>query len=324
MATKRGPRECFVSRPGWAIVSVDMDSFEMRTWAWILLQLFGAAACTLPAILNDPTRCPHVEMGCKIYQAEGRDLTLAQAYALKGQEKKDLRGLAKGPNFGLPGGMGAERLMAYCWTNYGVELELEDDPATGKVGGRSICRIWREMYPEAQPYLDWVSLQIGRKRGSKATIEQFVSRRLRGKVGFTDAANGYFQALAADIAKKAGWRLAYEAYNVPSSPLYGCRPLAFVHDEWLYEVPVASIHEAGVRMAEIMTQTATEMCEGILFSASPAAMYRWSKASGDPVFSHNGKVVKQDGPVVGNGVLQKLSTPDARLIVYEESLKLAA
>jgi DNA polymerase I-like protein with 3'-5' exonuclease and polymerase domains len=210
-------------------------------------------------------------------------ITVEQAYALKGDAKKKLRGVAKGPNFGLPGGMGAARLMDYCRLSYGVELTLER--------AQQACQVWRKTYREAQPYLDWVSYLVGQKRGSKATIEQFVSKRLRGKVGFCDAANGFFQGLAADIAKDAGWRLVEQAYEVKSSPLYGCRPVVFVHDEWLYEVPLDRLTEAGELAASIMTKTAMEWCPDVLFTASPAASLRWSKAAGDPVRDKAGNLI---------------------------------
>ena len=264
---KRGPRECFVARPCRAIVSVDYDAFEMRTWAQICYWVLGYSA--LRDILNDPKRCPHVEMGAGL-----SNISVAEAYKLKGSARKDLRGLAKGPNFGLPGGMGWMRLMDYCRQNYGVVLTPEQ--------AQDACRVWREIYPEAQPYLNYIKEQIGSQYGSKGTISQFVSGRVRGNVGFCDAANGYFQGLAADIAKAAGWRLCELAYEDTSSPLYGCRPLAFVHDEWLYEVPLDRLHEAGYAMSEAMCSIAMEYCPDVLFTASPAAFLRWSKSAGDP------------------------------------------
>jgi len=264
---KRGPRECFVARPGHAIVSVDYDAFEMRTVAQICYWVLGYSA--LRDILNDPRRCPHVEMGARL-----EDISVEDGYKLKGQKRKDIRGLAKGPNFGLWGGMGWMRLMDYCRQNYGVVLTPER--------AQKACRVWRELCPEAQPYLDWIKTQIGSQYGSKGTISQFVSGRVRGNVGFCDAANGYFQGLAADIAKAAGWRLCELAYEDTSSPLYGCRPLAFVHDEWLYEVPLDRLHEAGYAMSEAMCSIAMEYCPDVLFTASPAAFLRWSKSAGDP------------------------------------------
>lgn len=283
--TKPATRECFVSRPGWCIVSVDYDSFELRTWAQICFWVLGYS--DLRDILNDPKRCPHIEMGSRLWTNEdGSRYTMAEAYALKHGTKdekavlKRLRGVAKGPNFGLPGGMGARRLVDYCYSSYGVVITLEE--------AQTACRVWREIYSEAQPYLDWIANDIlGGGWGARATIEQFVSKRLRGNVGFCDASNGQFQSLAADIATTAGWRLVEEAYEKRESPLYGCRPLAFIHDEWLYEVPRDRIHEAGHRMAKVMVDTATEFCPDLLFTALPAASYRWSKAAGDPVYRND-------------------------------------
>lgn len=273
---KPGVRECFVARPGHAILSVDYDAFEMRTWAYVTKTVLGYS--DLAEILNDVNRCPHVEMGAQL-----RGLTTEAAYALKGAERKDLRGAAKGPNFGLPGGMGAARLMDYCRLSYGLVITLAE--------AQRACAVWRQVYREAQPYLDWVSLLIGNKRGSKGTIEQLVSKRLRGKVGFCDAANGFFQGLAADIAKDAGWRLVEKAYEDRKSPIYGCRPLAFVHDEWLYEVPLDRLTEVGNEMSRVMTTTAMEWCPGVLFTASPAAMLAWSKKAGDPCYDAQGNLI---------------------------------
>lgn len=310
---KPGTRECFIARdvarfiheqrargltfsdalntivrPKWCIVSVDYDSFELRTWAQVCFWVLGYS--DLREILNDPARCPHIEMGARLWKNEhGEHVSVEEAYRWKKGTKdektwlKKLRGLAKGPNFGLPGGMGAARLVDYCFKSYGVTISIEE--------AELACRVWREIYAESQPYLDWVSQDLlGGRYGARATIEQFVSKRLRGDVGFCDAANGMFQGLAADIATAAGWRLVEAAYENRRSPLYGCRPLAFIHDEWLYEVPRELIHEAGNEMARIMISTAKEYCPDLYFSALPAASYRWSKAAGDPVY-RNGELI---------------------------------
>lgn len=287
-----GMREQFVARAGCAAVSVDFDAFEMRTWAQTCLWILRYSA--LADILNDDARCPHIEMGTRLWDAgahfvaSGRTWAeqYAWGYGLKRTDRdliKKVRGNAKGPNFGLPGGMGPQRLQDYCYTNYGVELTLAQ--------AEHATRVWREIYPEAQPYLDWVSEQVGRKRGSRNTIEQFVSKRLRGDVGFTDASNGYFQGLAADAAKAAGWALWREAYVNTKSPLYGCRPLAFVHDEWVYEIPLDRLHEAAYHMAKVQQQAAQAYCPDVKITCSPAAFFRWSKAAGDPMHDKHGRLI---------------------------------
>jgi DNA polymerase I-like protein with 3'-5' exonuclease and polymerase domains len=302
---RKGMRECLVAREGFSLISVDFDAFEMRTWAQILVWLFGFSACALPAILNDPKRCPHVEFGSRIYTASDSkpDLTFEEAYALKKLDPKEfkaLRGLAKGPNFGLPGGMSAKRLVGYCYSSYGVSINLEM--------AETMVAVWKEMYPEADPYLSWVKDQVGRKYGSKAQITQFFSKRLRGRVGYTNGANGFFQGLAADIAKIAYSRACEEAYCDRSSDLYGSYPAAFIHDEELMESPDEQRTEAGLRLATIFTETAMEICPDVLFTAAPAAMKELSKAAGDPHW-------------LKDGALADKYSPGAKLITYEEFLQ---
>lgn len=282
MTSKWGTRETLIAPPGHCVVSWDYDAFEMRTWSQCCYWLFKYS--DLREVLNDPKRCAHVEMGARL-----KKIAVEAAYALKKTDKdayKALRGVAKGPNFGLPGGMGPERLIDYCWNNYGVEVTIEEAIVAREV--------WLAIYREAGPYLEWVKDQVGRKRGSTGTITQFYSKRLRGRVGYTEAANGFFQALAADIAKEAGWRLMEHAYEKKNSPLYGCRPLGFVHDEYLYAIPYADkhrFHEAAYLGAKIMADTAMEICPDLLFTVSPAAMFRWTKAAGDPLHDSAGLLV---------------------------------
>lgn len=277
-----GVRECIVAREGSALVSIDYDACEMRTWAQVCLWSVGHSK--LAEVLNDPARDPHVEMGAGL-----RGIPVAEAYALKGAARKDLRGMAKGPNFGLPGGMGWASLIDYCRQGYGVTLSEAE--------ARHACQVWRETWPEAQPYLDWVGRLTEGHRFH--TIRQFVSGRVRGGVGFCDTANGFFQGLAADIAKAAGWRIARECYTDRRSPLYGCRIVIFVHDEFILEVPLDRLTEAGNRAAAIMIQTAQEWSPDLRYSASPAAMLRWSKAAGDPVYDSAGNLIPWEWRATG-------------------------
>jgi DNA polymerase I-like protein with 3'-5' exonuclease and polymerase domains len=266
-----GVRECFIPREGHAIVSVDFDAFEMRVWAQICLEILGFS--DLAQVFKDPKRCPHVEMGARI-----RGLSLEDAYALKGKERKDLRGVAKGPNFGLPGGMGAARLVDYCRQNYGVIISLEF--------AQQAIQAWRQQWGEAGPYLKYISRLTANGR---VTVQQMLPKhmgpgRYRGDVGYCDAANGFFQGRAADAATMAGNVLAERMYTQKSSPLYGCRLLAFVHDEWLGEIPLEGLHERAFEMARVQVEVAQEFCPDVPLTASPSAMMAWSKAAGDPVF----------------------------------------
>jgi hypothetical protein len=269
-----GVRECYKARDGHAINSVDMDTFELRAWAQCCLWELGHSK--LAEVLNDPKRDPHVEMGAGL-----RDISVAAAYALKTLDPKDfkaLRGVAKGPNFGLPGGMGWERLIAYCWLSYKVDISPEM--------AKKACRVWRETWPEAQPYLNKISQ---RTQGNFNSIVQWGSKRVRGGVGFCDAANGYFQSLAADAIKDAGFQIAKECYTVRSSPLYGCRIVDFVHDEYLVEMPLDRLHEAAWRQTEIQRSVVQQWIPDVLITCRPCAMIHWTKAADEITIGPDGK-----------------------------------
>lgn len=273
-----GVRECFIARPGFVIVSIDFDAFEMRTWAQCCLWMVGYSK--LAEILNDPKRCPHIEMGSLI-----RGLELAMCYQWKkdGDKRlKPVRNLAKGPNFGLPGGMGAERLVAYCWDSYSVTVTVDE--------AKAIIKVWKTIYPEAQPYLDLIGRMVG-ERGARTRIIQHFSARVRGGVGYCDTANTFFQGLAADAAKASLWAVGREMYARRSSELYGARMLAFVHDELVAEMPMEGLHERCLRLQHVWCSAAQEIVPDVLISASPAVSFRWSKAAGDPVFDDNKRIM---------------------------------
>lgn len=275
---QEGIRECFVARPGFVIVSTDYDAFELRGWAQVCQWMIGYSK--LGEILNDPKRDPHVEMGAMIHK-----LTPEEAYALKAIDKKrfkDLRQIAKAANFGLPGGMGAERFVASAWDSYQVSVTLDE--------AKEVIKAWKRVYPEAQPYLDLIGSMVG-ARGGRTRIIQHFSGRVRGGVGYCDAANSFFQGLCADAAKRALWLVATEMYAVKSSPLYGSRPLAFVHDELLCEIPIAMLQPASKRLQELWCGGAQEVIPDVLITAAPAASFRWSKAFGDPVYDAAGKLI---------------------------------
>ncbi len=78
-----------------------------------------------------------------------------------------------------------------------------------------------------------------------AEIVQLYSHRTRGMVPYTAACNTFFQGLGADGAKAALWDVTLRCYADETSPLYACRPVNFVHDQILMEVPLERAHEAG-------------------------------------------------------------------------------
>jgi hypothetical protein len=109
-------------------------------------------------------------------------------------------------------------------------------------------------------------------------ITQWVSGRVRGGLGYTDMANGFFQGLAADGAKDALWHIVCECYDETlRSPLLGSRVTGFVHDEYISEHPVDGMHESATRLGEIAVERMSLWTPDVSQEVEPALMMRWSK-----------------------------------------------
>jgi hypothetical protein len=92
--------------------------------------------------------------------------------------------------------------------------------------------------------------------------------RVRGGVGFTQAANTPFSGLAADGAKLALWNLLHA----------GFRPVAFVHDEILIELPEAEDYSQPAELAaHIMCISMQEICRDIPIACKFAVARNWSR-----------------------------------------------
>src|SRR5207249_892193 len=103
-----------------------------------------------------------------------------------------------------PGGMGAERMVDYLKAS-GTILDPDRNLAVTKA--KQYIEEWHAAWPEMREYFDKVSSFVGPVEG---TIVQLRSLRKRGRCGFTDGANTFFQGLAADGAKDALWRVSEE------------------------------------------------------------------------------------------------------------------
>lgn len=114
----------------------------------------------------------------------------------------------------------------------------------------------------------------------------FVARR-KGTVYITG--NTMFQGLAARGAKEAMWDVAREAYLDPASDLYGCRPVLFLHDEIVLEVPAhrERAHAAAMRTVKVMETAMSRFTPDVKVRAEPALCARWYK-NADPVWGKDG------------------------------------
>jgi len=118
----------------------------------------------------------------------------------------------------------------------------------------------------------------------------FKSGRIRGDVGFCDGCNNGFQGLTADGARNAHFNVMAECYGVPDSPLYGCRPVLFVHDEIIIEAPAYRAHEAVLRLRELMLETMAKWIPDVPLAGDVALMRRWYKGANE-VRDASGRII---------------------------------
>jgi len=268
---KGGVRECFVPRPGWWYAIADYSYIELVTLAQTCLDWFGSSA--LADAINAGVD-PHLDMAASI---------LGIDYAEAKRRKDDpqvaaMRQAAKAYNFGFPGGLGPAKMIDYARASYGVTMTLDE--------ARQRREDWYRKWPEMRKYHD----QIGRatERG-ETLIVQAVSERRRGGCSFTAAANSFFQGRTADGAKRAGWYLSKECYLPSDSPLYGCRPVAFVHDEFIVEAPVERAPQASARLADVMVAGMREYVPDVRISVEAVLVERWYKGA-KPVHDASGNL----------------------------------
>jgi len=255
---RSGVRECFVPRAGYLFAACDYHGAELCSLAQVLLDLFECSA-----------------MAKELQR--GRDLHLVFAAQLAGIPYKaadlsdprirELRQAAKVANFGIPGGLGAEKLRDFA-RGYGVSLTLES--------ARQLREDWLESFPEMRRYFDWVGSQA---MGGRFTHIHPRTGFERGDVGFCDGSNQGFQHLTAAGAKNALYAVARECYSAPGSPLYGSYPVFFIHDEIIIETPELGAPEAAERLSELMISEMRRFTPDIPCQASPALMRRWYKGA---------------------------------------------
>ena len=316
--------------PGYSLCSVDYESGELVTNGENLLRIVGWSK--LADALNAGVKV-HNALAASVLGISYEEFN--KRLEAKDKLCKNMRQAAKPPNFGYPGRMGAARLVLQYRKDQtdtpcpggpadlgggvrgykGIRFCILMDGATScgdvKVNewkGRPlppVCRrciecaerlksYWIRQWPEHVEYFKFVErIENGENGG---VVVQHVSNRERGGATGNAIANGYFQALLADLAKAAFCRVAYEcfvktrvrtevegakvsAYEGGESPLYGCRPIVFQHDEIISELIRSIEHDAAWRVSEIMVEEMNRYCPRMIRAARavPAISLRWYK-----------------------------------------------
>ena len=282
-------RQCFVPRPGYVFLQADYEGLELRTLAQACVTLFGRSK--LADVLN-AGKDPHTEVASVIlwhkvireklgltgYWTEHRDAAYQWCIEnKKDAEVKNARQTAKVANFGFPGGLGAKKLVLFARKSYGVVMTEAE--------AKDLKKLWLETYPEMHLYFEHMASKEG------AALQQLFSNRLRGGCTFCQACNTIFQGLGADASQQAGWLLAKACYVDRDSPLFGCRIVNYIHDEFFIEARESSLnHEQALELERLMVLGAKQFIPDVVVSAPPAIMRCWSKDA-EAVYDTNKRLI---------------------------------
>jgi DNA polymerase-1 len=315
-----GVRDCFKARPGYVYCSVDYAALELCTLAQVCLWILDRSqmAETINAT-GDPGSL-HTALAASMCGITAEEMTAR--IKRKDEEAKKYRQAAKALNFGLPGGMGAAKLVLAKRKKNEGSTELPDGTKIPGIrfcvliGGQERCGVekvtewkgratppickacvelvetklrpqWFDQWPEIKAYFAWIANRVG--EGGVGELPAPMTERVRGGLDFTNGANTMFQSPAADGAKNALRKLVRESYLDSHSSLYGTRPIMFVHDEIIAEMPEERAHEAGPRMADLMVSAMREYVPDVCIRAEPALMRHWVK-SAEPTY-RNGLLI---------------------------------
>lgn len=241
MPRSGGLRECIVPSAGHVLIGADYPALEMRTWAQVCHTWLGKS--TLLHLWLEG-RDPH-------WQTAAAILHVSYAAVLEHPKGREVRQIAKALNFGLPGGMGPERLRDHLRETTGV------DP--GRWGAEKLRNAWFRAFPEARDYFDYV------KGHDLCTALPWSGRVRRGL--YSEACNYPFQGTGSDVAKEA----LIEAHN------RGLKVIALIHDELLVECKAEEAKEATRALVEAMEVAGRRVCPDVPWDGISVAAYeeRW-------------------------------------------------
>lgn len=270
-------RNVFVPRPGYLFVSIDYSMAEIHTFAQIELWKFGSSK--LAEALNSQ-KDVHCLLAATMMKKSYEEVVANKKHGEYARQRQ----LAKAGNFGALGGMGAKRFMLQ--TNMTAESK---DQRIDLATAQHVLKSWRETW-SPEKYFEWCSSMLGEGGAGVTTIRQFISERVRAHIGYSELCNTFFSGLAADAGKAALLPVSQACYCDAVSPAYGSRPVLYIHDELIAEVPEATAHGAALHIRDTMVEVFNKYTPDVPVRAEPALMRRWYKQA-EPVYNAEGELI---------------------------------
>lgn len=206
---------------------------------------------------------------------------------------KTYRNLAKPIGLGFPGGIGPAKMTTLARVAYGVTLTEEE--------AHALREMWRDVYPEMPLYFDWVTSQrdyhnVGTDYGDGPEDLYWYTTPMgavRRGCTYCSIANGKaMQSPGAEAAKAGNNAVVRACYAEPGSVLYGCRPIAFVHDQIIGETTrdPEAWHAQAMEVSRLMIAAAKGPLPKVNMRTEPLLTVVWSK-SAEPTFGPDKKLI---------------------------------
>lgn len=310
------PRRCFRPREGTVFFDVDYSGLELACVGHITGELFGEsvhrdlynAGVDLHGYLgaqlalnSNPTATkekPWLPQMALDFQAGIREegisrvpMFVYEAFkVLKAFDEEDVReffkhfrSLAKPIGLGFPGGLGPATMVGIARKQpYYVTMTEEE--------AYEYREFWRATYPEMPLFFDWINGQTDQYNGSGDSGNYTYTTPMglvRRGASFCAAANGScMQSPGAEAAMMGAILVSRACYDpTQESVLYGCRPIAFVHDQIIGETTKDSSLWAAQceEVAYLMREGAEMVLHSITMRTDEALLTSvWTKAA-EPV-----------------------------------------
>ena len=276
-------RGCVLTDDGWVFIVSDFSQVEMRTLAQALTDLLRwklkdpGYMSTLAVAINDGMDV-HIMVASNVLDMEYDECAgiykLAKAktkHERSAQEQHifDTRQVSKIANFGYGGGMGAKTFVLHA-AKQGQLLTFKQAAAVKD----AMTSTWVEL----REYHNFIDQKCKQSYFGKCNVRLPRSGRVRGGCSYTQARNYLFQGPAADGCKEAARRINNACFREPESPLYGARPVAFIHDEFICASKTARAPAALAEMERHMVEAMRTVTPDVRIEVEGRILSeRWSK-----------------------------------------------
>jgi DNA polymerase I-like protein with 3'-5' exonuclease and polymerase domains len=240
-----GPvREAIQPAPGYAFLERDYSGIELCSFAAVAARELDDWSMADTINQSGDPGYLHAVVGGMLLGCSAEELLRRRKAGDELAENARTRG--KNANFGFIGGLGHRSYVDY------IRLLSKGKLILTEAESKAIKDAWAAAVPAGPRYLRWV----GTTERMDGTYEAVIpgSGITRRGMWYCAAANCRFQGLAAAIMHEAMWRLAVAAYV--TGELGDTHPAVFVHDAFVLETPIATLHDVDLVFDRILREAA--------------------------------------------------------------------